>query len=60
MTWKYTKSNFISIELKFDLYLLDFSVSPNQYVTMCLHDPMFHEILYEKTGEKQKLMNKSD
>lgn len=60
MTLKYIESNFTSIELKFDLYLLEFSVSPNQYVTMSLHGPILHEMLYEKTGENQNLMKKSD
>lgn len=60
MTLTYIKSNFTSIELKFDLYLLEFSVSPNWYVTICLHGPILHEIVYEKTGEEQKLMKNRD
>lgn len=47
MTMKYIESNFTSIECKFDMYLLEFSVSPNQYGTMCLHGPILHKILYE-------------
>lgn len=60
MTLKYIESNYTSIEFKFDMYLLVFSVIPNQYVTMYLHGPTLHEILYEKTGDEQKLMKKSD
>lgn len=60
MTLTYIESNFTSIEFKFDMYFLVFSVSPNQCVTIYLHGPILHKILYEKTGDEQKLMKKSD
>lgn len=58
MTFKYIKSNFTSLEFKFDR--LDFSVSLNQYVTMCLHGLKLYEILCDKTREEQKLIKKND